>query len=29
MEHDVIVQEEGKECDTYEVENTVDPFGAE
>lgn len=29
MEHDVVIQEEGKACDSYEIENTVDPFGAE
>ena len=29
MEHEVLIQEEDKGCDSNEVENTVDPFGAE
>jgi len=29
MESEVLVQEENKDCDGYEIENEVDPFGAE
>lgn len=29
MEHDVTLQEESKQIDSYEIENAVDPFGAE